>query len=69
MKPQTDPLTPSEARVSAMLLNGMSNRDIAQKLVLSPRTVECHISRALAKTGCRNRLELALWMIRQPNDG
>ena len=50
-----------------MLLNGMSNRDIAEKLVLSPRTVECHISRALAKTGCRNRLELALWIIRQPN--
>ena len=67
MKPLTDPLTPSEARVSVMLLNGMSNRDIAEKLVLSLRTVECHISRALAKTGCRNRLELALWMIRQPN--
>ena len=56
-------LTPSEQRVTALLTQGLSNRDIAQKLVLSHRTVECHISRALAKTGCRNRLELALWMI------
>ena len=69
MKLPPDPLTPSEARVSTMLLSGMSNRDIARKLVLSPRTVECHISRSLAKTGCRNRLELALWMIRQPDEG
>lgn len=56
-------LTPSEQRVTALLTQGLSNRAIARKLVLSHRTVECHISRALAKTGCRNRLELALWMI------
>ena len=56
-------LTPSEQRVIALLTEGLSNRAIADKLVLSHRTVECHISRALAKTGCRNRLELALWMI------
>ena len=56
-------LTPSEQRVIALLTKGLSNRAIAQQLVLSHRTVECHISRALAKTGCRNRLELALWMI------
>ena len=56
-------LTPSEQRVTALLTQGLSNATIAQKLVLSHRTVECHISRALAKTGCRNRLELALWMI------
>ena len=55
-------LTPSEQRVTALLTQGLSNRAIAQKLVLSHRTVECHVSRALAKTGCRNRLELALWM-------
>ena len=56
-------LTPREQRVTALLTEGLSNRAIADRLVLSHRTVECHISRALAKTGCRNRLELALWMI------
>ena len=62
-------LTKSEHRVCTFLLEGLSNRAIAQRLVISHRTVECHISHALAKTGCRNRLELALWMIRQPDDG
>ena len=57
------PLTTSELRVASLLLKGLSNRAIAERLVLSHRTVECHISRALMKTGCNNRLELALWMI------
>ena len=55
-------LTDAERRVTALLLEGLTNRGIAQRLFISPRTVESHISRALAKTGCRNRLELALWM-------
>ena len=55
-------LTPREQRVTALHTEGLSNRAIADRLVLSHRTVEYHISRALAKTGCRNRLELALWM-------
>ena len=45
-----------------LLLEGLENRAIAQRLVISHRTVECHISRALRKSGCRNRLELALWL-------
>ncbi|WP_413442245.1 helix-turn-helix domain-containing protein [Synechococcus sp. MIT S1220] len=57
------PLTESEIRVSVLLLEGLSNKAIAKRLVLSPRTVECHLSRAMAKTGCANRLELALWML------
>ena len=46
-----------------LLLEGLENRAIAQRLVISHRTVECHISRSLRKSGCRNRLELALWLI------
>ncbi|MEC8688504.1 MAG: LuxR C-terminal-related transcriptional regulator [Cyanobacteriota bacterium] len=38
---------------------------MAQRLVLSHRTVECHISHALAKTGCSSRLELTLWLLQQ----
>ncbi len=57
------PLTESETRVSVLLLEGLSNKAIAKRLVLSPRTVECHLSHAMAKTGCANRLELALWML------
>ena len=43
------PLTPAEQRVSPLLLEGLSNRAIAERLVISHRTVECHISRVLAK--------------------
>ena len=56
-------LTTTEWRVASLLLEGLSNKAIAQRLVVSHRTVECHISRALLKTGCNNRLELALWML------
>ena len=47
-----------------LLLEGLNNRAIAQRLLISHRTVECHISRALRKSGFRNRLELVLWLIR-----
>jgi len=42
-------------------MRGLSNRSIASELVLSPRTVENHISKMLAKTGCRSRTQLLLW--------
>ena len=58
-------LTPAEQRVTQLLLEGLENRAIAERLVISHRTVECHISRALRKSGCRNRLELALWLIKE----
>ena len=54
---------PAEQSVVTLLLEGLSNRAIAQKLILSTRTIESHISHALAKTGCSSRLELTLWVI------
>jgi DNA-binding NarL/FixJ family response regulator len=45
------------------LLQGLSNRAIAAELMVSPRTVECHISHLLAKTGCSNRTQLLLWAL------
>ena len=65
MKPRIpNLLTPAEQRVVLLLLEGLNNRSIAQRLVMTHRTGECHISRALLESGCRNRLELALWLIR-----
>jgi DNA-binding NarL/FixJ family response regulator len=54
-------VTPAEDKVLQQLLQGLSNRSIATVLVLSPRTVENHISRLLAKTGCQSRTQLLLW--------
>lgn len=65
MKPRILNLfTPAEQRVVVVVLEGLNNRAIAKRLVISHRTVECHISRALRKSGCRNRLELVLGLIR-----
>ena len=57
--------TQAEALVLGQLQRGLSNRDIARELVLSPRTVESHISSLLAKTGCQSRTQLLLWTLEQ----
>ena len=54
-----DSLTPSEAKVAAMVADGLSNRQIAERLVLSTRTVESHVSHILAKLGVRSRVDIA----------
>lgn len=43
----------------------MSNREIADDLSVSQRTVESHVSNMLGKTGLNNRTELARWAIEQ----
>ncbi|MFM7086084.1 MAG: response regulator transcription factor [Cyanobium sp.] len=68
-KPSLGMITPAEERVLALLCRGDSNRRIAQLLVISPRTVESHVSNLLAKTGCRNRTQLTLWTQAQGRDG
>jgi DNA-binding NarL/FixJ family response regulator len=52
-------LTRAERAVAQRAARGMSNREIAEELFVSQRTVETHISRALAKLGQRSRVELA----------
>ncbi|GAB4217087.1 MAG: response regulator transcription factor [Synechococcales cyanobacterium] len=56
-------LTPTETRVIQFVAKGMSNREIADNLGVSQRTVESHVSNMLGKTGLHNRTELARWAI------
>jgi DNA-binding CsgD family transcriptional regulator len=51
-------LTPSERRVAAMAVDGLSNKEIAQSLVVTQRTVEIHLSRVYRKLGIAARTEL-----------
>jgi len=57
-------LTVREREVSALVVEGLSNRVIAERLAVSPRTVAVHVSRILAKTNCRSRTELAVSTLR-----
>lgn len=52
-------LTPSEASVARHAIAGMTNRDIAAALFISPKTVEHNLSRVYRKLGVRTRAELA----------
>jgi DNA-binding NarL/FixJ family response regulator len=56
-------LTPTEVKVVQLVAKGLANKDIAQHMSLSQRTVESHVSNMLGKTGLNNRTELARWAI------
>jgi len=60
------PLSPRESEVATMIADAMSNRQIAQQLVLSERTVEAHVRSILAKLGFSRRTEIATWSLRDP---
>ena len=52
-------LTPTERQVADLVARGMSNAEIAERLVVSVRTIESHVSHVLAKLGARRRAEVA----------
>ncbi|GAA4434317.1 hypothetical protein GCM10023148_40470 [Actinokineospora soli] len=52
-------LTPTESRVVALVADGLSNPQIADRLVLSRRTVATHVSHILAKLGVASRTDIA----------
>jgi DNA-binding CsgD family transcriptional regulator len=62
------PLTPRQREVLMLAATGLSNRQIADRLVMSVRTVEGHLTRAARRTGATSRDQLiALLHARRPN--
>ena len=51
-------LTPQETQIVRMARDGLTNREIAGRLFLSPRTVEHHLRKVYAKLGINSRSEL-----------
>ncbi|GAS91844.1 helix-turn-helix transcriptional regulator [Mycolicibacterium brisbanense] len=51
-------LTPQEDAVSSLVAQGLSNREVAAELYVSPKTVQYHLTRIYAKLGVRSRAEL-----------
>jgi DNA-binding NarL/FixJ family response regulator len=55
-----DELTDREREVMALVAEGLSNAEIARRLIVSPATAKTHVSRAMTKLGARDRAQLVV---------
>jgi DNA-binding NarL/FixJ family response regulator len=58
-------ITRRELDVIALLVEGLSNKEVAGRLKLSEQTVKNHVGRIMDKVGTRNRVELVLYAVRE----
>jgi non-specific serine/threonine protein kinase len=56
-------LTRRELEIAAMVAQGMSNRDMANRLVIAQRTVEGHVENIRSKLGFHSRTQIAAWAV------
>lgn len=59
------PLSPREQEILQLAAKGLTNREIAQRLQISPNTVKVHLSNIFEKTGSASRTEAALYGMEQ----
>jgi DNA-binding CsgD family transcriptional regulator len=57
-------LSPREAEVAALVAEGLSNRQIAERLVISERTAQNHVQHILTKLAFTSRSQIAAWSVR-----
>jgi DNA-binding NarL/FixJ family response regulator len=62
-----DSLTKQERRVLKLVVAGLSNKEIAAALRLSPSTVRRHLEKTLRKLGVKNRVQAAVFAVREGN--
>ncbi|MGN6721424.1 MAG: ATP-binding protein [Marmoricola sp.] len=63
-----DLLTRREREIATLVAQGMTNRAIADELVISARTVDGHLGRIIAKLACGSRAGIAAWITANPAD-
>jgi len=56
------PLTGREHEIALLVAAGLSNREVAHRLVISKRTVDAHIEHIFTKLGVSSRVQLATWL-------
>jgi RNA polymerase sigma factor (sigma-70 family) len=61
LSPALDALTDREREVMKLVAEGLSNEEIAERLVVSPATAKTHVSRAMVKLGARDRAQLVVF--------
>jgi len=59
--PNLEALTEREREVMVLVAGGLSNDEIAERLVISPATAKTHVSRAMVKLGARDRAQLVVF--------
>lgn len=62
-------LTQRELQVAELVAQGLTNKSIAEKLVISQRTVEGHVEHIRDKLGFGSRTQIATWLLRRAEDG
>ncbi|MFF0525369.1 ATP-binding protein [Actinomadura nitritigenes] len=63
--PDACPLTDRELQVAALVAEGLSNRDIAERLTIAKRTADSHVEHILSKLGFSSRAQIAVWVTEQ----
>jgi DNA-binding NarL/FixJ family response regulator len=58
------PLTTRQREVAALVARGLTNQEIANALIISPRTAETHVQNVLTKLDLTSRSQLAVWALR-----
>ncbi len=58
---EPEPLTRREHQIATLVADGLTNRKIAQHLVIAPRTVDTHVEHILGKLGFHTRAQIAVW--------
>ncbi|MGW4336469.1 protein kinase domain-containing protein [Rhodococcus koreensis] len=61
--------TKREREVAALIAEGLTNKEIAARLVISPRTAQGHVEHLLTKLGFNSRAQIAAWVVESQGEG